>query len=659
MTTSQSVMPNSSSTGTRHRMAAHSVSSISSIISGSNGVLPSDAPGASIEETAAEMDDLAEIQGNPTHTRLNEEASQPPVDCEDATRRQMPWWKKPAPWWLLILAPLGNLVLAATVAPRLEIYTLLACRQHKPEIFDKLSAYARILPNQLEYAESDSGFGSSFNHLIQNTSGTYATAIFSETAEERPGRNPCSSDPTVQAAVTKFATVTSITSGTLSFLTGGWWGSFSDRHGRRKMLAISAIGALFGTLNFIFVMKNYEQIPGGYWFLILDSLVAGVLGGTSSDAAAQYAYTGDVSTPEERSRNFSVLAGLVVAGIALGPTIGGVLVRFSGNVLSVIYLAAAVHATILCFAWFILPESLTGTQMHTAAIQHEENLRLLAIQKPTPLLAIKRSFAFLEPLTILLPRPVERDSSGSHLGRKRDWNLTLLALSYGIVLTITGALMTLFQYATATFGWDTASLGYFITVVGATRAIYLTLLLPLVINLLKAIATRKTIHRSLESVPLLSERTTSPSSHSIIIDLSLARLSLLIDVVSYIFLPFSPSGIIFTSFMAFGSLGSGFVPAVRSIALDIVTRRNGGDGVESGKLFGALGVVQAACAEVLGPAIYGFIYYNTVATFPAAIFFVVVGSAAVSFALLGLVRLSVDTKRDVEDVSTVDTPRQL
>jgi hypothetical protein len=80
-------------------MAAHSVSSISSIISGSNGVLPSDAPGASIEETAAEMDDLAEIQGNPTHTRLNEEASQPPVDCEDATRRQMPWWKKPAPWW--------------------------------------------------------------------------------------------------------------------------------------------------------------------------------------------------------------------------------------------------------------------------------------------------------------------------------------------------------------------------------------------------------------------------------------------------------------------------------------------------------------------------------------------------------------------------------
>ncbi|KAJ7244048.1 major facilitator superfamily domain-containing protein [Mycena rebaudengoi] len=651
MPTPPSVVPNSSSRGTRHRMAAHAVSSVSSIVSGSNDVLPSDAPGVSSEETAGVMDDLAEVQSN----LANEEASQPPVDGEDVTRRQMPWWKKPAPWWLLILMSLRSLVLSATIAPGLEIYTLLACRQHKPEIFDQLPTYTRILPNQLEYAE-DSGFRSLFDHLIQNTFGT--AVLFSETAEERPGRSLCFSDPVVQAAVTKFATVNAIAIGTLSFLTGGWWGAFSDRHGRRKMLAISTFGALFGTLNFIFVMKNYERVPGGYWFLVLDSLVAGVLGGTSSEGAAQYAYMGDVSPPAERSRNFSVLSGLSLAGIGLGPTIGGVLVRFSGNALSVIYLASAVYATILCFAWFILPESLTGTQMHTAAIQHGENLRLLAIQKPTPLLVIKRSFAFLEPLTILLPRPVERDLNGRHLGRKRDWNLTLLALSYGLALSTAGAFMTSFQYAIATFGWDSASLGYLLTVLGTSRAIYLTLLLPLVINLLKAIATRNTIHRSSESVPLLSERITSPSSHSIMIDLSLARLSLLIDIVSYIFLPFSPTGLVFTLFIALSSFGSGFGPAVQSIAIDIVARRNGGEGSETGKLFGALGVVSAACAQVLGPAIYGSIYYNTVATFPAAIFFVVAGSAVVSFTLLGFVKLSVDANRDVEDVSTVDTPRQ-
>ncbi|KAJ7277374.1 hypothetical protein C8J57DRAFT_1223123 [Mycena rebaudengoi] len=89
------------------------------------------------------------------------------------------------------------------------------------------------------------------------------------------------------------------------------------------------------------------------------------------------------------------------------------------------------------------------------------------------------------------------------------------------------------------------------------------------------------------------------------IDLSLARLSLLIDIASYILLPFSPSGLIFTLFIALRSLGSGFVPAVRSIALDIVTRRNGSDAVESGKLFGALGVVQAVC-HGFGPALIGF-----------------------------------------------------
>lgn len=44
-------------------------------------------------------------------------------------------------------------------------------------------------------------------------------------------------------------------------------------------------------------------------------------------------------------------------------------------------------------------------------------------------------------------------------------------------------------------------------------------------------------------------------------------------------------------------------------------------------------------SQVLGPALYGLTYMNTVRTFPAAIFFVTSASITLAFALLALVRI--------------------
>jgi len=86
------------------------------------------------------------------------------------------------------------------------------------------------------------------------------------------------------------------------------------------------------------------------------------------------------------------------------------------------------------------------------------------------------------------------------------------------------------------------------------------------------------------------------------------------------------------------SLGAGFNPSTQALALHLMP---GGD-KDAGKLFGAIGMLDALSSQVIGPALFGIVYMATVATFPRAIF--VVGAAVhfCAFILLAFVRLSPD-----------------
>jgi hypothetical protein len=67
----------------------------------------------------------------------------------------------------------------------------------------------------------------------------------------------------------------------------------------------------------------------------------------------------------------------------------------------------------------------------------------------------------------------------------------------------------------------------------------------------------------------------------------------LVEIVVYALLPIAPTGNLFTLFYTLGSFGAGLVPAINSVALELYTRKVSNNGtVESGKLFGALGVAE-------------------------------------------------------------------
>ena len=121
-------------------------------------------------------------------------------------------------------------------------------------------------------------------------------------------------------------------------------------------------------------------------------------------------------------------------GMALGPTLGSLLIRFTGRALSVFYVAGCLHLMYSIMVWFIIPESLTKGQMELAQTRYANSLRADPDNSLNARFSrtARRLFTFLMPLAIL--GPIEKEPGNTLKGRKKDWNLTLLAVAYGFTV---------------------------------------------------------------------------------------------------------------------------------------------------------------------------------------------------------------------------------
>lgn len=117
-------------------------------------------------------------------------------------------------------------------------------------------------------------------------------------------------------------------------------------------------------------------------------------------------------------------------GVALGPVIGGVLIRATGSTLSTFYLSATVHALYAASMFLIVPESQTkaralGAQKRRQASLERRNGDAVSI--------LKSAMRFFSPLAVLLPERVS--VNGNPLKRsKRDWSLCFIVASYGFTM---------------------------------------------------------------------------------------------------------------------------------------------------------------------------------------------------------------------------------
>jgi multidrug resistance protein len=163
----------------------------------------------------------------------------------------------------------------------------------------------------------------------------------------------------------------------MQFFFSPFWGSLSDRIGRRPVLLVSLAGS---TLSYL-IFGLTSQVS---WLLI-----SRALGGLfAANVSAAQAYIADSTSASERTRGMGFIGAAFGIGFILGPPLGG-LTSAHGGLHAPGLLAASICGVNFFFALFQLPESLPlhlrtkkrgafwGRLKDIRAIFHKQRLKLL------------------------------------------------------------------------------------------------------------------------------------------------------------------------------------------------------------------------------------------------------------------------------------------
>ena len=123
-------------------------------------------------------------------------------------------------------------------------------------------------------------------------------------------------------------------------------GNLSDKYGRRPLILLSLFGF---TIDYLLL-----AVAPTYGWLLIGRIIAGIFGASYTTANA---YIADVSTDENRSKNFGMLGAAFGMGFIIGPLLGGLLGEYGSRL--PFYVSAALTFINFLYGYFILPESLS------------------------------------------------------------------------------------------------------------------------------------------------------------------------------------------------------------------------------------------------------------------------------------------------------------
>jgi len=125
-------------------------------------------------------------------------------------------------------------------------------------------------------------------------------------------------------------------------------GGLSDAFGRRPVLLIALL-----VMAIDYVVMGYAQ---SIWLLFAGRFVGGITAATQSTAAA---YMADISTEQDKARNFGLLGAAFGVGFIIGPVLGGMLAEY--GLRAPFFAAAAMAFLNLLFGYFVLPETVDNS----------------------------------------------------------------------------------------------------------------------------------------------------------------------------------------------------------------------------------------------------------------------------------------------------------
>lgn len=160
----------------------------------------------------------------------------------------------------------------------------------------------------------------------------------------------------------------------MQFLCAPLLGALSDRFGRRSVILASLFASGLDYLLLAFA-------PSLAW-LFVGRVVAGI---TGASITAANAYIADVSTADDRARNFGLVGVAFGLGFIVGPALGGLL---GGIGLRVPFFAAAAVVLVnALYGLFVLPESLPPENRRPFSWRRAHPLGGIAALRAYPLVA--------------------------------------------------------------------------------------------------------------------------------------------------------------------------------------------------------------------------------------------------------------------------------
>ena len=202
----------------------------------------------------------------------------------------------------------------------------------------------------------------------------------------------------------------------MQFLFSPVLGEISDKYGRRPILLLALLG-----LSIDYMIHAWA--PTIFW-LFLGRFLAGITGASFTVASA---YIADVSTKENKAKNFGLIGAAFGIGFIIGPGIGG----FFGeiDIRLPFYIAAGLTFTNFLFGWFFVPESLAPEKRRKINVQKMiPGVSLFALRNYKGLLLLISAFFLANLAGQALP------STWSYYGIERyDWNPKQIGISLMVV----------------------------------------------------------------------------------------------------------------------------------------------------------------------------------------------------------------------------------
>ncbi|WP_242632239.1 TCR/Tet family MFS transporter [Rubripirellula amarantea] len=251
--------------------------------------------------------------------------------------------------------------------------------------------------------------------LVKELVGEDPIGVVDAAAELGPASQSAQESQSFSRAA-RYVGVIGATYALMQFLFAPILGALSDRFGRRPILLISMFG-----LGVDFLIQGFAP---NIWWLFAGRTLAGIMGASFTTGNA---YIADISSDENRARNFGLVGVMFGLGFTVGPAVGGLLGDYSLRL--PFFVAAGLALINWMYGFFVLPESLASEHRSDFKLSNANPLQSIGRLSAYPIVAAL-SVVFV--LRSLAQRGLE-NVWVLYTGFKFDWDASANGWALGLV----------------------------------------------------------------------------------------------------------------------------------------------------------------------------------------------------------------------------------